>query len=416
MVALIDTTSPSLIKARIFFAFSSADLSDSESNYEKLIFNGLKRENVSTCTLTDYVFFDIRFVKPLEKYFHDNQMIKSEGDNFFQQMEQTGIFLFQQPFLMIHLAFKLPTAMLEWQLSMKKKQPVQDYWAHIYSAEQQNIPNDINFEPAGENNSALGISYHLPNQSDMYSSRGVMLVYNESFSNDDERLNIIDRILSGEIIHEDSGTKLSFPLTRVYVVNNANSSGIRIAPVAGTYFNEVSLVNRVNAREKGIFFSWDSLITTFDTNKPDKAIQTYSLFKQSSDKKSFDVRIVEDYNESTGFHKLVPELTRITRLIHLLRVILVGIIIWMLFFIFFHRKVLVGFNLWGKIKISLLAYLVYVLIATIFSFMFGFGFVLGIFAMESAIKRNFNESPTSRLFLCGLLTSFFTALTAFLFL
>ena len=413
LVALIDTTTPSIIKAKIFFALSSSDLSDTANNYETLIFEGLKRENISNCSLTDYVFFDIRFAKQLEKQFHDNSMIESEKENFFQHVDNTGIFLFQQPFLMIHLAFKLPTAMLEWQLSMKEKSPAQDYWARIYSAEQQDIPDDINFESSGEDDS-LEISYYLSQQTDLFSSRGVSLLYNESYRNDAERMDIIKRILSGNIIHKNSDRKITFPLTRVFISNNANSSGIRIVPTAGEQLDEASMVNRVNSRAKGIFYSSKALIISSGTNKPNNAVQNYSHFNQSSLAEPFKLEIVETYDKTTCFFNQTSKLNRFTRFIYLARVIMTGLIIWTLFFLFFHRKVLKKFHLWKKIKISMLAYLIYSLIAAIFSFMFGFGFVLGIFAMESGTRRFFTECSTSRLFVYGLLTSFFTALTAFL--
>jgi hypothetical protein len=370
---------------------------------------------VSTCSLTDYVFFDVKFVKQLEKRFQDNARIKSERDNFYQQMENTNIFLFQQPFWMIHLAFKLPTALLEWHLSMKKKQPAQDFWAHIYSAEQQELPDDINFESAGENDSSLKISYYLSGQTDMFSSRGVSLTYTESFGNDDERLDIVNRILTGEIIHEDSGMTIAFPLTRAYIINKANSSGLRISPADGVQLDEVSLINRVNAREKGAFYSSDGLIAFFDTITSDGAVQKYSLFRQPSSGVPFQIEIAGTLDESTGFYQHTSELSRIKRFTSLIRIILTGLILWILFFTLFHRLLLVGLGFWKIIRISLLAYFVYVLISTVFSFMFGFGFVLGIIAMVSATRRFIGECSTSKLFMYGLLTSFFTALTAYLF-
>lgn len=411
MVALIDTTSPGMIKARIFVAFSSKNSSNIP---ESFIFKGLNRKNVSTCSLTDYVFFDVRFVKQLEKKFQDNARIKSERDNFYQQVENTNIFLFQQPFWMIHLAFKLPTALLEWHLSMKKKQPAQDFWAHIYSAEQQDLPDDINFESAGESNSSLKISYYLSGQTDMFSSRGVMFTYTESFRNDDERLDIVNRILAGEIIHEDSGMTIAFPLTRAYIINKANSSGLRISPVDGVQLDEVSLINRVNAREKGVFYSSDGVIAFFDMINSDGAVQKYSLFKQPSSGIPFQIEIAGTLDESTGFYQHESELSRIKRFTSLIRTILTGLILWILFFTLFHRLLLVGLGFWKIIRISLFAYFVYVLISTVFSFMFGFGFVLGIIAMVSATRRFIGECSTSRLFMYGLLTSFFTALSAYL--
>ncbi|MCD6217434.1 hypothetical protein J7L05_06200 [bacterium] len=411
MVALIDTTSPGMIKARIFVAFSSKNSSNIP---ESFIFKGLNRKNVSTCSLTDYVFFDVRFVKQLEKKFQDNARIKSERDNFNQQVENTNIFLFQQPFWMIHLAFKLPTALLEWHLSMKKKQPAQDFWAHIYSAEQQDLPDDINFESAGESNSSLKISYYLSGQTDMFSSRGVMFTYTESFRNDDERLDIVNRILAGEIIHEDSGMTIAFPLTRAYIINKANSSGLRISPVDGVQLDEVSLINRVNAREKGVFYSSDGVIAFFDMINSDGAVQKYSLFKQPSSGIPFQIEIAGTLDESTGFYQHESELSRIKRFTSLIRTILTGLILWILFFTLFHRLLLVGLGFWKIIRISLFAYFVYVLISTVFSFMFGFGFVLGIIAMVSATRRFIGECSTSRLFMYGLLTSFFTALSAYL--
>lgn len=411
MVALIDTTSPGMIKARVFMAFSSANSSNIPDSF---IFKGLNRECVSTCSLTDYVFFDVRFVKQLEKRFQDNARIESERDNFYQQMETTNIFLFQQPFWMMHLAFKLPTALLEWHLSMKKKQPVQDFWAHIYSAEQQELPDDINFESAGENDSSLKISYYLSGQTDMFSSRGVSLTYAESFRNDDERLEIVNRILSGEVIHEDSGRTIAFPLTRAYMINKANSSGLRISPVDGVQLDEVSLINRVNSREKGVFYSSDGLIAFFDTINSDGAVQKYSLFRQPSSGVPFQVEIAGTLDKSTGFFHHASELSGIERFTSLIKIILVGLIVWILLFTLFHRLLLVGLGFGKIIRISLLAYLVYALISTVFSFMFGFGFVLGIIAMVSATRRFIGECSTSRLFMYSLLTSFFTALTAYL--
>lgn len=411
MVALIDTTSPGMVKARIFMAFSSTNSSNIPDSF---IFKGLNRKNVSTCSLTNYVFFDVKFVKQLEKRFQDNARIKSERDNFYQQMENTNIFLFQQPFWMIHLAFKLPTALLEWNLSMKKKQPAQDFWAHIYSADRQILPDDINFESAGENDSSLKISYYLSGQTDMFTSRGVSLTYTEPFGNDDERLDIVNRILAGEIIHEDSGRTISFPLTRAYLINKANSSGLHISPLDGVQLDKVSLINRVNAREKGVFYSSDSLIAFFDTINSDGAVQKYSLFRQPSSGVPFQIEIAPTLDESTGFHKNATELSRVKRFSSLIRIILTGFILWTLLFTLFHRSLLVGLGFWKTIRISLLAYFVYMLISTVFSFMFGFGFVLGIIAMVSATRRFIGECSTAKLFMYGLLTSFFTALTAYL--
>lgn len=411
IVALIDTTSPRMIKARIFVAFSSTNSSNIP---ESFIFKGLNRKYVSTCSLTDYVFFDVRFVKQLEKRFQDNARIKSERNNFYQQMENTNIFLFQQPFWMIHLAFKLPTALLEWHLLMKKKQPAQDFWAHIYSADKQILPDDINFESAGENDSSLKIGYYLSGQTGMFSSRGVMFTYTEPFGNDDERLDIVNRILAGEIIHEDSGRPIAFPLTRAYIINNANSSGLRISPVDGVQLDEESLINRVNAREKGIFYSSDGLIAFFDTINSDGAVQKYSLFKQPSSGVPFQIEIAGALDESTGFHLHASELSRIKRFTCLIRIILVGLIFWILFFSLFHRSLLTGLGFWKIIRISLFAYLIYAFISTVFLFMSGFGFVLGIVAMVSAIRRSIGECSTARLFMYGLLTSFFTALVAYL--
>ncbi|MBU1024282.1 hypothetical protein KKB99_08385 [bacterium] len=382
---------------------------------ETFIIQDLEKELISSVEVNDYLYFKARFINPLEKRFHDNFLADLNAEEMRQKLEIINVLFFQQPFWSIHLAFKIPTSLLEWQMSMKDKQSGQDQWIQIMSADDQGIPDDFESNLENEFEPALSVSYSLPEKKDYFTTRGLTLSYSASYTNESQLMGIVERLLTCRPQHSDSEQSMYFPFKLVFIVNKDTSHGIILKSSTDARLDENSLVNRINAKEDGFFVTSAGLVAPDDISNSNIAIQKYAHYILSPSVTSpFTLTFADSLDESQGFEKESSNPGKLGYYSGIARIIFSGLFVWTIFFWLFFRSAVKRLNMLKSIGLSFLAYFLYMTISLVFSFMLGFGFLLGLITMIAMVKLHAENSSTVKLFAYSLMTSLLTALTMFL--
>ena len=387
--------------------FVAASTPDETSSISELTIPGLPLESVLSAKVSDYVFFEARYIKPIEKIFWDDQSARLDIRKLDETTDTLGIVMFQQPFWSVHLAFWIPTALLDWHLMMKEKFTGKNLWIRAYSAEQgEEMEEMLKVEVAkSESPDGITLKYILPETSDKLTTRGVMINFRLPQGNDQAEKTLVD-LLNLKISTPENAGGIQPALRRIYIVQNSESPLISIDSKAGEKIDLEALINRVDAKEPGLFHISDSVIE----NKTAYQRFTDLDFLQSDIRdlviEKIDVKLLR---EKFRIISNTPDRTKYIESI--IKLLFIGLLSWIVFFCLFHNFL---FKATGGLKvlgISIVSYLIYAFVSMLFSFMLGFCFVLGIVAMESWVKRFVPSRPTLNLWMFGIMTSVLTALT-----
>ena len=128
----------------------------------------------------------------------------------------------------------------------------------------------------------------------------------------------------------------------------------------------------------------------------------------------YTLSIADSLDESRGFVVESPDPGKMAYYTGFAQILLSGLLVWVIFFWLFFRSVVKRLRILKIIGLSFLTYLLYALVSLVFSFMLGFGFLLGLILMISIVKFYTGETSTIRLFAFSFMTSLLTAITMFL--
>ena len=406
VMAVIDSSTSTEFSSKLFIAFSSGESADEPAGFTVA---GLPFENIEDIKVTDYLFFEQRYLRPINKYFLDDDSARFYIRKQNQQVETLAIFLFEQPFWSMQMAFKLPTSFLEWQLSLRERFAGHDSWPRVFSAADTDLPTDITFEKTiMTNKPGFNISYFIPQKDDKLTTRGVMFEYRERIRSNEDIKAIIERILDTEIRYTNTGQRLQIPIARFFIKSRVDAQNIILEPKAGLEVENETLTHRIGSKEKGVFFNSKEIRLNDDNlqrfeisiNPPEDNLPIYAGLIETLD------------NERFPPMRMMPN--RPDAALKAAKIVLIGLIAWILLFIVFHWNVLKGKNLINRILLAISSYFIYLAISTVFLFMFGFSFALGIVGMEAMVRRYSRNIHPIKLLACGLLTSVFTAFVIYI--
>lgn len=413
MIADFDLTQREAINLNLFIALSC---NLNEAVMTDINLSGLSSEDIVACKPTDYFFFDARYLRVITDIFAQDTRNIKENERAGERLDTLGIFLFQQPFWSIHLALKMPTSLIEWMIFIKQKYTGNDRWPEIFGSENGDITNQAAFRDYTLKNSgkAIQINYLVPPAQEKLTPAGIMLSCRFSAKNDTDIKSIITEIMNLKIYISPDDPPLLIPLRRAYLVDGAEnprfsmeygSSTDESSPTHGLWgrMDYDSLINRVQARESGAFWISDCLLTT------KLAVNRFASYNLDAEPGSQYV-ILSETGNSNGYRKATREMSQRTIILTSLKIILIGLLTWTVLFLLFFRKISAGLKLQDKIFKSLLSYIAYMLVSALFSFMYGFGFVLGIIAVSSLISAFHKNQSILRLLLPAAQTAIFTAI------
>ena len=407
MIAVIDLSMPSEVSANLFYAFSIDSFQQTPS---RITFWDLPPENVTNLKVNDYLFFEPRYIAGYEKNFIDDDTARFYNDKQAEEIGVLAIYLFQEPFWSMHLAFRLPTALLEWQLKLKEKYTGHDMWPQAFSAIDNKLPDGIQFEKITlPQKSGFNISYILPQKVEKLTTRGVMLEYRERLQKGQDALKAVEKILNAGVYYASTGEKMRFPVARFYIKTKPGLDGVFLESSKGDEMELGSLVRRIGARESGSYYNRSGLVLN---NLLLERLVVYS--NPPSDNLPVRAKTMSLMKEN-DFHTPTNLTSRIDAAWHTLRFLIIGLVSWIIFFLVSHYQIVRGLRLSKSIGLAVGAYFIYLLVSSIFLFMYGFGFLLGVIGMESMIHRTPNGAnfPAWKLFSYGLATSVLTAIVVY---
>jgi hypothetical protein len=387
--------------------FVAASTPESTNPVCELTIPGLPLESVLSAKVTDYVFFEARHIQPVEKIFREDQSAQWEIGKLDQTIDTLGIVMFQQPFWSVHLSFWIPTALLDWNLMMKEKFTGKNLWIRSYSAEPGDKADEMLKVEVTKSESPDGITlkYNLPKTSDKLTPRGVMIGFRLPAGNNQTEKVLVD-LLNLKISTPENRTGIPPLLRRIYVAQSSEKTLISIDAKSGEKLDLEALINRVEAKESGVFYISDRIID----NKT--AYQRFTDFDVSSTAlRDLLIEKIDSKSLREKFRIVSTTPDRAKYIESVIRLLFIGFLSWIVSFSILHYflyKATGGLELLG---ISIGSYLIYALISMLFSFLLGFCFVLGIIAMESWVKQFVPTRSTLHLWMFGVMTSVLTALT-----
>ena len=280
----------------------------------------------------------------------------------------------------------------------------------MFGSSRDSTGSEITCTPFSETDTDAGtmISYNIPVTGERFTTTGVMFGYQEKVSSVNDIAKRIDRLINQEILETNSNQKITFPLTRVYI-NGTKDKIFQINATLADKFDCDSLINRLKAYEPGSFYSTDGLILD------GKTYFKFASFNNSEEENlSISVQKVNDIEQSVYSSVLKPIESK-DFYFRAVSIIFIGLLVWIACFLLFHYPVIFKLSTGRKIGLAILAYIVYAFVSTVFSFMYGFGFVLGIVAVESLVRKAAGEFVLLKLLAYGFVTAFVTSLVILVF-
>lgn len=406
-VALFDLSNPSVINARIFYAFSN----DSDDWVEvSLEFTDTEKKSMVSSQVSDYFFFQARYLNQVENLFWNDEERHRQMEEAEERLELLRVFLFQQPFWLINLATRLPTALIEWNLTLKQRFTGLNRWPEVYGAlDLKGLEHEqISALEISHQNDNPVFTFFVPPEGKRLTTHGLMISHHMVVDDQSRTEEIIESLLRHKIRAKDGLYYDDFPLTRILIVSDSSKNPLYVSTIAERDLSFPMLINRVGAKEPGWFSASEGIL-----NDTIAAYRFGSWRMPPQNHVEFEISRVERIDDI--FRKPVVVPSESDMLLRGLGIVLQGLVAWIILFLVFHMSILKRVGIRKLIGLSISCFVVYAVISTLFSFIYGFGFVLGIIGMESIVRKHTDDYPMIKLLGLGMMTAISVSLVAMLF-